>query len=178
MSSAGAILADDMGLGKTLQSITLLWTLLNSGNELLGGKPIAKRVIICCPTSLVSNWDSEIQKWLKARPQVSSVVLDQPNPFNHTLHSIAGACVAQPTSSRVLSLCNMTFGAQGRLQTLPLCESSRDDVIDSITQFLSPRNYAKVSCVFLPAFKATLFACHVPYLLVTGLHNGPCVLQC
>ena len=63
--SAGAILADDMGLGKTLQSITLLWTLLNSGNDLLGGKPIAKRVIICCPTSLVSNWDSEIQKWLK-----------------------------------------------------------------------------------------------------------------
>ena len=64
---AGAILADDMGLGKTLQSITLLWTLLNSGNELLGGKPVAKRVIICCPTSLVSNWDSEIQKWLKVK---------------------------------------------------------------------------------------------------------------
>ena len=57
-----------MGLGKTLQSITLLWTLLNSGNDLLGGKPIAKRVIICCPTSLVSNWDSEIQKWLKVQP--------------------------------------------------------------------------------------------------------------
>lgn len=34
---------------------------------------------------------------------------------------------------------------QGRLQTLPLCESSRDDVIDSITRFLSPRNYSKVS---------------------------------
>lgn len=36
---------------------------------------------------------------------------------------------------------------QGRLQTLPLCESSRDDVIDSITRFLSPRNYSKVSLV-------------------------------
>ena len=33
---------------------------------------------------------------------------------------------------------------QGRLQTLPLCESTRDDVIDSISQFLSPRNFAKV----------------------------------
>ena len=65
MLAAGAILADDMGLGKTLQSIALLWTLLTSGHELLGGEPIAKRVIICCPTSLVSNWDSEIQKWLK-----------------------------------------------------------------------------------------------------------------
>ncbi len=42
-----------MGLGKTFQSITLLWTLLNEGHALLGGKPLAKRVIIVCPTSLV-----------------------------------------------------------------------------------------------------------------------------
>jgi hypothetical protein len=40
--------------GKTLQGITLLWTLLSArGHPLLGGEPIAKRVIICCPTSLV-----------------------------------------------------------------------------------------------------------------------------
>ncbi|GAB4814175.1 hypothetical protein N2152v2_001221 [Parachlorella kessleri] len=90
----GCILADDMGLGKTLQGITLLWTLLNAGHGLLGGTPIARRVIICCPTSLVSNWDSECVKFLK-----------------------------------------------GRVRTLPLCESSRDDVISSISQFLSPRNY-------------------------------------
>ena len=33
---------------------SLLWTLLSSkGHPLLGGEPIAKRVIICCPTSLV-----------------------------------------------------------------------------------------------------------------------------
>lgn len=44
------------GLGKTLQGIALLWTLLQSGHELLGGSPIAKRVIIVCPTSLVNNW--------------------------------------------------------------------------------------------------------------------------
>lgn len=53
--------------GKTLQGITLLWTLLQSGHALLGGAPLAKRVIICCPTSLVNNWDSECVKWLKAR---------------------------------------------------------------------------------------------------------------
>jgi hypothetical protein len=41
------------GLGKTLQAITLLWTLLRQG---LDGQPVAKRVIIVCPTSLVSNW--------------------------------------------------------------------------------------------------------------------------
>ena len=48
-----------------MQGIALLWTLLQSGHELLGGDPLAKRVIICCPTSLVSNWDSECGKWLK-----------------------------------------------------------------------------------------------------------------
>ena len=62
---AGCILADDMGLGKTLQGIALMWTLLHSGHESLGGNPIAKRIIICCPTSLVNNWDSECGKWLK-----------------------------------------------------------------------------------------------------------------
>ena len=50
----GCILADDMGLGKTLQGISLLWTLLTApGDPLLGGQPLARRVIICCPTSLV-----------------------------------------------------------------------------------------------------------------------------
>ena len=48
------VLADDMGLGKTLQGISLLWTLLTApGHALLGGHPMARRVIICCPTSLV-----------------------------------------------------------------------------------------------------------------------------
>jgi hypothetical protein len=40
--------------GKTLQGISLLWTLLSAkGHPLLGGEPIARRVVICCPTSLV-----------------------------------------------------------------------------------------------------------------------------
>lgn len=26
---------------------------------------MAKRIVICCPTSLVNNWDSECIKWLK-----------------------------------------------------------------------------------------------------------------
>ncbi|GAX75378.1 hypothetical protein CEUSTIGMA_g2822.t1 [Chlamydomonas eustigma] len=63
----GCILADDMGLGKTLQGITLLWTLVQNGHQSLGGSPIAHRAIIVCPTSLVSNWDSECTKWLKGR---------------------------------------------------------------------------------------------------------------
>lgn len=63
----GALLCDDMGLGKTLQGIALLWTLLTSGHSQLGGNPVVKRAIITCPTSLVSNWDSECAKWLNGR---------------------------------------------------------------------------------------------------------------
>ncbi|GLT98291.1 hypothetical protein SLE2022_158020 [Rubroshorea leprosula] len=60
----GCILADDMGLGKTLQSITLLYTLLCQGFD---GKPMVKKAIIVTPTSLVSNWEAEINKWVGER---------------------------------------------------------------------------------------------------------------
>ncbi|KAL4240145.1 DNA repair and recombination protein rad54b [Mactra antiquata] len=58
----GAILADDMGLGKTLQCISLIWTLLKQGPY--GGKPVAKRILIVTPGSLVKNWYQEFKKWL------------------------------------------------------------------------------------------------------------------
>mgnify|MGYP002775668613 CR=1 FL=1 len=54
-------------LGKTLQSITLLWTLLKQGFD---GSPIAQKVLIVTPTSLVSNWESEIEKWLEGQVRV------------------------------------------------------------------------------------------------------------
>lgn len=89
---AGCILADDMGLGKTLQGITLIWALLQAGERSPSGRAqgpgscspsghhgaqppasdqtpglppaAARRVVICCPTSLVANWDAEFAKWL------------------------------------------------------------------------------------------------------------------
>merc|ERR1712166_1253951 len=65
---SGCILADDMGLGKTLQSITLIYTVLTQSMSLDPNTglpaPIAKRVIVVCPTSLVRNWENEIKKWL------------------------------------------------------------------------------------------------------------------
>ncbi|KAL3515271.1 hypothetical protein ACH5RR_022173 [Cinchona calisaya] len=60
----GCILADDMGLGKTLQSITLLYTLLRQGFD---GKAMVKKAIIVTPTSLVNNWEAEIEKWVGER---------------------------------------------------------------------------------------------------------------
>ena len=59
-----------MGLGKTLQALTLLWTLLTSGHQLLGGSPLARRAVICCPTSLVGNWEAEARKFLRGRLRV------------------------------------------------------------------------------------------------------------
>ncbi|XP_074571282.1 DNA repair and recombination protein RAD54 [Curcuma longa] len=64
---SGCILADDMGLGKTLQSITLLYTLLRQGFD---GQPMVKRAMIVTPTSLVSNWESEIDKWIGGKIRV------------------------------------------------------------------------------------------------------------
>jgi len=61
----GCILADDMGLGKTLMSITTMWTLLNQG--FVKGASAVRKVVIACPTSLVGNWENEINRWLNGK---------------------------------------------------------------------------------------------------------------
>lgn len=53
----GSLLADDMGLGKTLQVITLL--LKFKEEKRLDGKP----ALVVVPTTLLSNWEKEIQKF-------------------------------------------------------------------------------------------------------------------
>ncbi|MPQ30847.1 DEAD/DEAH box helicase [Clostridium estertheticum] len=52
----GACLADDMGLGKTVQSICLM---LYEREKRLTDKP----TLIICPTSVVGNWEREIEKF-------------------------------------------------------------------------------------------------------------------
>jgi SNF2 family DNA or RNA helicase len=52
----GACLADDMGLGKTVQSICLL---LYEREKQLTDKP----TLIICPTSVVGNWERELEKF-------------------------------------------------------------------------------------------------------------------
>ncbi|XP_045214177.2 DNA repair and recombination protein RAD54B-like [Mercenaria mercenaria] len=72
----GAILADDMGLGKTLQCISLIWTLFKQGPY--GGKPVAKKILIITPGSLVKNWYQEFKKWLGfERIQIFAVSSDK-----------------------------------------------------------------------------------------------------
>ena len=58
----GSILADDMGLGKTLQTITFLLK-LKEENQLGGDNEPALAVL---PTTLLSNWQREIEKFAPA----------------------------------------------------------------------------------------------------------------
>ena len=58
------ILADDMGLGKTLQALSLI----QKAKEEDGSMP----VLVVCPTSVVFNWESEIQKFT---PELSCLKL-------------------------------------------------------------------------------------------------------
>ena len=52
----GGCLADDMGLGKTIQTIATLLYLKENGY-------IKKRVVVVVPTSLLNNWEKEIEKF-------------------------------------------------------------------------------------------------------------------
>ncbi|KAM7383515.1 hypothetical protein PAMP_003161 [Pampus punctatissimus] len=85
----GAILADEMGLGKTLQSVALSWTLLKQGPY--GGKPVAKRVLVVAPGSLVQNWSAEFKKWL-GRERINVFAVDQDHRIEQfvlsPLHSV------------------------------------------------------------------------------------------
>ena len=62
LGASRAILADDMGLGKTIQGIGLA--------ELLANTLGIKRVLIVCPTSVKSQWQSEIHKFCHRDVQV------------------------------------------------------------------------------------------------------------
>lgn len=66
----GSILADDMGLGKTLQVIALVLKLKEEG-ELT-----KQKVLVVVPTTLLTNWQKEIQKFAS---ELSVLVYHGPN---------------------------------------------------------------------------------------------------
>lgn len=61
----GGILADDMGLGKTLQTLAMIARARQSD-------PVAPPFLIVAPTSVVSNWKSEIARFT---PELSTVIV-------------------------------------------------------------------------------------------------------
>ncbi len=64
----GGVLADDMGLGKTLQTIALLLWAKNKSKRKLS--------LVIAPTSVVSNWQLEIEKFA---PALKTVVWQGPD---------------------------------------------------------------------------------------------------
>ena len=67
--SWGGILADDMGLGKTLQVITFAQHLKNIAKQ--KKKYVHKTHLVVAPSSLIYNWESEIEKFA---PELSALV--------------------------------------------------------------------------------------------------------
>ncbi len=68
------ILADDMGLGKTLQALSLI----QKAKEEDGSMP----VLVVCPTSVVFNWESEIQKFTPELTCLKLSGVDRKNLFD------------------------------------------------------------------------------------------------
>ena len=62
--SLGACLADDMGLGKTLELIAFVLNLYNQNK-------LNKPALVVCPTSVLNNWEREVQKFA---PTLSTVI--------------------------------------------------------------------------------------------------------
>jgi SNF2 family DNA or RNA helicase len=58
----GACLADDMGLGKTVQMIVLLLHRMRAGST--------APALMVCPTSVVGNWERELQRFAPSIPVV------------------------------------------------------------------------------------------------------------
>ncbi len=59
-----ALLADEMGLGKTMQAIIAARLLWRAG--------IINQILVICPKTLISTWQTEVRKWW---PQVSHNVM-------------------------------------------------------------------------------------------------------
>jgi SNF2 family DNA or RNA helicase len=63
----GAVLADEMGLGKTLMTISTIYAYHRLHRD--------RRFIVVCPSTLVSNWSSEFDKWLGKASQPKRIVV-------------------------------------------------------------------------------------------------------
>lgn len=81
-AGAGACLADDMGLGKTLQTICYLAYYIQHN-------PTSVSIIVC-PSSLIYNWQQELQKFT---PGISSIVFHGSNRCAKTIENPANQVI-------------------------------------------------------------------------------------
>jgi len=69
----GGVLADDMGLGKTIQTLVHLQVEKNAGR-------LIKPSLIVCPTSLLHNWQQEIERFT---PELKCIVFHGTDRMRH-----------------------------------------------------------------------------------------------
>ena len=88
----GCILADEPGIGKTLQSIAVLCALHRRNKD--------DRFIVVCPSSLVSNWAKEFDKWIGRASSPKRVVVKKGG--EEGLQQIKAFLTVKPNRSEVL----------------------------------------------------------------------------
>ena len=85
------LLADDLGLGKSLMALQTLVVMA----------PASSVSLVVCPSTLVSNWGSECEKWFG---QALKVFLMQGDKKTRT--GVWTQCMAQQVSSRCVLVCS------------------------------------------------------------------------
>ena len=94
----GSIIADDMGLGKTLQVITLLQRIKDDGQL------ADKRALIVVPTGLITNWQSELQRFA---PSLTVFTYHGPQ---RSLKPFTTVCVPSGSAAGIPDILLTTYG--------------------------------------------------------------------
>lgn len=64
---------------------------MSGGDTYEQGKPVARRCVVVCPSSLTRNWEDEVRRWLGVerlrclvvQPKKEARIADQINDFKH-----------------------------------------------------------------------------------------------
>ena len=107
----GVILADEMGLGKTLMTIATIFALHRRQRD--------RRFIVVCPSSLVSNWAKEFDKWIGKASQPKRVIVRNGN--EEGLRKLRSFVPLKPNQSEVLILSYELF----RLHVKVICNAAK-----------------------------------------------------
>ncbi|KAJ2824743.1 hypothetical protein GGI24_003331 [Coemansia furcata] len=79
LAQHGCILAHSMGLGKTLQTISLIYMLLNAVStpmpipDFVGSNFNTRHMLILCPPTIQANWTAEFWKWTGVHHSMADV---------------------------------------------------------------------------------------------------------
>lgn len=91
----GVVLADEMGLGKTLMTISTIYSYHRLHRD--------RRFIVVCPSTLVSNWSKEFDKWLGKASQPKRIIVRN-GAESEGLRNLKSFVPLKPNQSEVLIL--------------------------------------------------------------------------